>query len=135
MTTHGSSQRFTLRLREIHHGQSPEDLQRKRRPRRPPNPQSRSSRSLNVNAPGKTYPRDAAKYEAARKAFLKVLPKTKGPGVTQSEMMALMKQPLCPASEWGTTQGWWTKTVQLDAEARGEVIRDGGKPLRWKRAK
>lgn len=88
---------------------------------------------LNVNAPGKTYPRDAAKYEAARKAFLKVLP-AKGPGVTQSEMMALMKAAL-PASEWGTTQGWWTKTVQLDAEARGEVIRDGGKPLRWKRKK
>ena len=86
---------------------------------------------LNVNAPGKTYPRDAAKYEAARKALLKVLPKS-GPGVTQAEMMALMKQAL-PASEWGTTQGWWAKTVQLDAEARGDVVRDGGKPLRWKR--
>ena len=94
-------------------------------------PEKRIVHVLNVNAPGKTYPRDAAKYEAARKAFLKVLPKT-GPGVTQSEMMALMKKAL-PASEWGTTQGWWTKTVQLDAEARGEVTRDGGKPLRWKR--
>ncbi len=88
---------------------------------------------LNVNAPGKTYPRDAAKYEAARTAFLRVMPKT-GPGVTQSEMMVLMKKAL-PASEWGTTQGWWTKTVQLDAEARGEVSRDRGKPLRWKKAK
>lgn len=54
--------------------------------------------------------------------------------MTQSEMMALMKQAL-PSSEWGTTQGWWIKTVQLDAEARGEVSRDGGKPLRWKRVK
>jgi hypothetical protein len=96
-------------------------------------PEKRIVQVLNVNAPGKTYPRDAAKYEAARKAFLKVLPKT-GPGVTQSEMMALMKQAL-PASEWGTTQGWWAKTVQLDAEARGEVVRDGGKPLRWKMVK
>jgi hypothetical protein len=96
-------------------------------------PEKRIVQTLNVNAPGKTYPRDAAKYEAARKVFLKVLPKT-GPGVTQAEMMALMKQAL-PASEWGTTSGWWTKTVQLDAEARGEVTRDGGKPLRWKRAK
>ena len=93
-------------------------------------PEKRIVQTLNINAPGKTYPRDAAKYEAARKAFLKVLPKS-GPGVTQAEMMALMKQAL-PASEWGTTQGWWTKAVQLDAEARGEVIRDGGKPLRWK---
>ena len=49
-------------------------------------------------------------------------------------LLALMKQAL-PASEWGTTQGWWAKTVQLDAEARGEVTRDGGKPLRWKRVK
>jgi hypothetical protein len=96
-------------------------------------PEKRIVQVLNVNAPGKTYPRDAARYEAARKAFLKVLPKT-GPGVTQSEMMALMKQAL-PASEWGTTQGWWAKTVQLDAEARGEVVRDGGKPLRWKKVK
>lgn len=86
---------------------------------------------LNVNAPGKTYPRDADKYEAARKAFLKVMPKS-GPGVTQAEMMALMKKEL-PTAMWGTTQGWWAKTVQLDAEARGEVTRDGGKPLRWKR--
>jgi hypothetical protein len=96
-------------------------------------PEKRIVQVLNINVPGKTYPRDAAKYEAARKAFLKVMPKT-GAGVTQSEMMALMKKAL-PASVWGTTQGWWTKTVQLDAEARGEVTRDGGKPLRWKKAK
>ena len=87
--------------------------------------------TLNVNAPGKTYARNAAKYEACRKVFLKVIPKT-GPGVTQSEMMALMKKALA-GSDFGTTVGWWTKTVQLDAEARGEVVRDGGKPLRWKR--
>lgn len=96
-----------------------------------PKPTKRIVQTLNINTPGKTYPRDADKYEAARKAFLKVMPKS-GPGATQAEMMALMKQAL-PSSEWGTTQGWWTKTVQLDAEARGEVIRDGGKPLRWKR--
>ncbi len=96
-------------------------------------PEKRIVQTLNVNAPGKTYPRDADKYEAARKAFLKVMPKS-GPGVTQAEMMALMKKAL-PAATWGTTQGWWTKAVQLDAEARGEVIRDGGKPLRWKRIK
>jgi hypothetical protein len=96
-------------------------------------PQKRIVQVLNVNAPGKTYPRDADKYEAARKAFLKVMP-AKAPGVTQAEMMALMKKAL-PAAEWGTTQGWWAKTVQLDAEARGEVSRDGGKPLRWRKVK
>jgi hypothetical protein len=87
--------------------------------------------TLNINAPGKTYPRDAEKYAAARKALLRVLPKA-GPGLTQSEMMAAMKKAL-PA--FGSTSGWWTKTAQLDAEARGDVVRDGGKPLRWKRAR
>jgi hypothetical protein len=100
---------------------------------RPAKSQKRIVQTLNINAPGKTYPRDADKYEAARKAFLKVMP-TKAPGVTQAEMMALMKRAL-PSATWGTTQGWWTKTVQLDAEARGEVLRDGGKPLRWRRVK
>lgn len=87
--------------------------------------------ALNVNSPGKTYPCNAAKYEAARKVLLTVLPRS-GPGVTQSEMMALMKASL-PGDLFGTTTGWWTKLVQLDAEARGDVFRDGGKPLRWKR--
>lgn len=105
----------------------------KKAPTKAAKPRKRIVQTLNVNAPGKTYPRDADKYEAARKAFLKVMP-TKAPGVTQAEMMALMKKAL-PSSDWGTTQGWWTKTVQLDAEARGEVIRDGGKPLRWRRVK
>lgn len=53
-------------------------------------PARRIVQTLNVNTPGKTYPRDADTYEAARKAFLKRLLKS-GPGVTQSEMMALMK--------------------------------------------
>ncbi|HVY88425.1 MAG TPA: hypothetical protein VG942_06120 [Hyphomonadaceae bacterium] len=89
--------------------------------------------ALNVNTPGRTYPRDAVKYEAARKAFLKLMPSS-GPGLTPTEMIAAMKKVL-PASQFGTAAGWWTKTVQLDAEARGEVRRDGGKPLRWKKLK
>jgi hypothetical protein len=31
----------------------------------------------------------------------------------------------------GRTAGWWAKTVQLDLEAKGMVIRHRGKPLRW----
>jgi hypothetical protein len=87
--------------------------------------------TLNVNSPGKTYKRDAVKYLAARKAFLAFMPKV-GPGLTQTEMFAAMRKAL-PA--FGSTAGWWMKTVQLDAEARGEVIRDGGKPLRWRKVK
>lgn len=86
---------------------------------------------LNVLQPGKTYKRNAAKYEAARKAYLKVMP-AKGPGLTQAEMLDAMRKAL---PSFGSTAGWWMKTVQLDAEARGEVSRDGGKPLRWKRRK
>jgi hypothetical protein len=87
---------------------------------------------LNVLQPGKTYKRNAEKYEAARKAFLKFVP-AKGPGLTQTEMHAAMKKAL---PSFGSTAGWWMKTVQLDAEARGDVLRDkGSKPLRWKRAK
>ena len=87
--------------------------------------------TLNVNAPGKTYKRDAVKYAAARKAFLALMPKA-GPGLTQAEMFEAMRKAL---PEFGSTSGWWMKTVQLDAEARGEVVRDGGKPLRWRKVK
>ena len=87
---------------------------------------------FNVLQPGKTYKRNAEKYEAARKAYLKFMP-TKGPGLTQTEMHAAMKKAL---PSFGSTAGWWMKTVQLDAEARGDVVRDkSSKPLRWKRAK
>ena len=31
----------------------------------------------------------------------------------------------------GAKSGWWMKTVQLDLEAKGQIIRIIGKPLRW----
>jgi hypothetical protein len=86
---------------------------------------------LNVNAPGKTYKRDTGKYAAARKAYLAFMP-VKAPGLTQTEMFEAMRKAL---PGFGSTSGWWMKTVQLDAEARGEVVRDGGKPLRWRKVK
>jgi hypothetical protein len=86
----------------------------------------------NVNHPGHTTRIDAAKYEATRAAMLKVLPR-KAPGLTQDEMMRDMRKAL-PASQFpGTTTSWWTKMVQLDLEAKGLVVRDNGKPLRWRR--
>jgi hypothetical protein len=86
---------------------------------------------LNVNAPGKIYKRDAEKYAAARKAYLAFMP-ARAPGLTQTEMFEGMRKAL---PSFGSTSGWWMKTVQLDAEARGEVVRDGGKPLRWRKVK
>lgn len=87
----------------------------------------------NVNHPGKTSRVDAAKYRLARAAMLKFLSR-KGPGLTQSEMVAAMRAALSSKDFPGTTAAWWMKGVQLDLEAKGLVVRDGGKPLRWKKA-
>ena len=87
----------------------------------------------NVNHPGKSERVDAVKYAAARAAMLKLLPK-KSPGMTQHEMMTAMRDALSLEQFPGTTTTWWTKTVQLDLEAKGLVVREATKPLRWRRA-
>lgn len=86
----------------------------------------------NVNHPGKIERVDAAKYKAALAALLKLLPKRE-PGMTQHEMMTAMRDALPLDRFPGTTTSWWAKCVQLDLEAKGLVVRDGGKPLRWRR--
>lgn len=87
----------------------------------------------NINHPGRVERVDAAKYKAARAAMLRLLPK-KAPGMTQHEMMEAMRAAL-PLDQFpGTTTSWWMKTVQLDLEAKGLVLRDAGKPLRWRLA-
>ena len=86
----------------------------------------------NVNHPGLTTRIDAAKYQVARSAILKVLPR-KAPGFTQDEMMREMGKALPTSLFPGTTTSWWTKMVQLDLEAKGLVVRDNTKPLRWRR--
>ncbi len=87
---------------------------------------------LNVNRPGRRYRCDAVKYGAVRAAILKHTPKRR-PGLTRAELMATMRAKLPKAMFPGTTSSWWTKTVQLDLEARGALGRDDGKPLRWVR--
>jgi hypothetical protein len=85
----------------------------------------------NVNVPGKTSRVNAAKYQAMKDAMLRVLPKNE-PGLTQSEVREAviphLPDDLFPE---GATAGWWAKTVQLDLEAKGIVIRKATKPLRW----
>jgi len=85
----------------------------------------------NVNHPDYRGRVNADKYEAMRKALLETLP-DRTPGLTQSEMTASVKSYL-PENLFpgGRTAGWWAKTVQLDLEAKGVVIRHPGKPLRW----
>jgi hypothetical protein len=54
--------------------------------------------------------------------------------MTQHEMMVAMRDALPLAQFPGTTTSWWMKTVQLDLEAKGLVLREKSKPLRWRRA-
>ena len=86
----------------------------------------------NVNVPGYKGNVNAEKYRAMRQILLKILPK-KGPGITQAEMGRAVL-PYLPQNLWpnGERSMWWVKTVQLDLEAKGLVIRDAStKPLRW----
>lgn len=88
----------------------------------------------NVNVPGRTTHVNARKYTAMREILLKVLP-TDEPGVTQVEMAASVG-PHLPQDLWphGKKSMWWLKTVQLDLEAKGLVIRGpSSRPTRWRR--
>ena len=89
---------------------------------------------LNVNVQGRDSRVDAAKYEAMKRAILGVVP-AQAPGLSAAEMVAQVA-PLLPADLWsnGEKVGWWQKTVQLDLEARGLLVRNpGAKPLRCHR--
>ena len=85
----------------------------------------------NVNTPGRTSRVNAAKYADMRQAFEKALP-TLSPGLTQIETRDAVRphlsEDLFPG---GKTCGWWAKTVQLDLEAKGKLVREATKPLRW----
>ena len=86
----------------------------------------------NVNHPGKVYRVEAEPFHAIKATMLKVVPRD-GPGLTQAEMVAAVKaaapRDLVPGGE---RAGWWMKSVQLDMEAKGELVRLPTKPLRWR---
>lgn len=88
----------------------------------------------NVNHPGQVRLVDADMYAAMKRAFLKILPK-KSPGMTTDEIregvLAHLPEKLFPG---GAKAGWWTKTVQLDLEAKGIIARAKTKPLRLHQA-
>jgi hypothetical protein len=87
----------------------------------------------NVNVPGQVTRVVKAKYDAMHQAMWKVLP-AQAPGLTQNEIreavVAHLPGELFPG---GATCGWWAKTVQLDLEAKGVLVREHSKPLRWHR--
>ena len=84
----------------------------------------------NVNHPGKVRLVDADTYQAMKRAYLKTVPKT-SPGLTLAEIrervVAYLPDELFPD---GAKAGWWAKTVQLDLEAKGLVVREKTKPIR-----
>jgi hypothetical protein len=84
----------------------------------------------NVNHPGRVKHLQADMYEAMKRAFLRILPKT-SPGLTveeiQEQVVAHLPEKLFPA---GFKAGWWAKTVQLDLEAKGIIARERTRPLR-----
>jgi hypothetical protein len=85
----------------------------------------------NVNVPDRTTRVNAVMYRAMKEAMLTILPR-QAPGLTQSEIREAVVQHL-PEELYpgGAKAGWWAKTVQLDLEAKGSVIREQTKPLRW----
>ncbi len=87
----------------------------------------------NVNVPGYTTRVSKSMYDAMQHAMWNVLP-TKPPGLTQTEIrdavITYLPEDLFPG---GAKAGWWAKTVQLDQEAKGTLIREATKPLRWHR--
>jgi hypothetical protein len=88
----------------------------------------------NVNVPGSKTRVSKVMYDAMKQALWQVLPAA-APGLTQSEMREAiiphLPQDLYPG---GAKADWWAKTVQLDLEAKGALVREPVKPLRWHRA-
>ena len=57
------------------------------------------------------------------------------PGLTQSQIRDAVVPQLPPdLYPGGAKAGWWAKAVQLDLEAKGTLVREPVKPLRWHRA-
>ena len=88
----------------------------------------------NVNHPGVVSQVDKDMYDARKRAYLKILPKT-SPGLTVAEIRERLKAHL-PEELFpdGAKAGWWAKTVQLDLEAKGIVAREKSKPIRLRKA-
>ena len=65
-----------------------------------------------------------------RQAVLRVLPR-QAPGMTLADALATVL-PLLPQALFleGAAAGWWFKTVQLDLEAKHQIVRGRTSPIR-----
>ena len=88
----------------------------------------------NINVPGKVSRVEKTKYEEIKRCLMSVLPE-QAPGLSHSQIVEACKS---EASDTlfpnGEKLGWWTKTVQLDLEAKSALKRHTGKPLSWYKA-
>ncbi len=88
----------------------------------------------NVNTPGRTENVRADKYADMHSALMAVLPDA-APGLTFDEIKTAAKEQLSQTLfPDGKTAGWWAKTVQLNLEAKGKIVRSQTKPLRFFKA-
>ena len=96
-------------------------------------PASEKIQVENLNHPGNLRSVDAGMYAAMKSAFLKVLPRT-SPGLTTAELrerlLVHLPEDVFPG---GAKAGWWAKTVQLDLEAKGIIVREKDSPLRLRK--
>ncbi|WP_417412122.1 DUF6958 family protein [Hoeflea sp.] len=85
----------------------------------------------NVNHPGQTTRVNAGKYQAMRTAMLAFLAQQQQPAdykTIREGVKPLLPERIFPG---GATAGWWIKCVQLDLEAKGQLVRTRDKPLRF----
>ncbi len=84
----------------------------------------------NVIRPGKTNSVDADMYAVMKTALLAVIP-SQAPGLTLADIRKRIFVHL-PEERFPGGKGvsWWSKTVQLDLEAKGEIVREKTRPIR-----
>lgn len=91
--------------------------------------------TLNINHPDYRGRVEAEKYHIVKAAMAEIMPREGG--WTQAEMVGAVKAHFSAMPDEGNLfpkgdkAGWWTKCVQLDLEARGQMRRLGKSPLRF----
>jgi len=80
-------------------------------------------RTVNINKGSVGFAVTAAKYEPIRAAILASVPRS-GPGITFKELVACVSARV-PAKLFPKkgSVSWYTKVVQLDLEAKGQLCR------------
>jgi hypothetical protein len=85
----------------------------------------------NFATPGRILMVERVKFLAMRDVLLSVLP-AKAPRITSAEVKGRILHVLAQDLFPGTAKaGWWQKAAQLDLEAKGCILREDTKPLKF----